>query len=130
MTDMTTPPLRPIAAIESNLDEAVQQVLATAEAHKEAQRVRGDLAAELHRARLAADAALPRAKVFRGYGEAVFVVIARRTKTRLFTRSPGADPACEQAWKESKYAPGRWHPFPSEKWGRTYLEIPQEMANA
>ena len=50
---MTTTQLRPIAAIESNLAEAVQQVLATAEVHKEAQRVHDDLAAELHRARLA-----------------------------------------------------------------------------
>lgn len=127
---MTTTTTRPIAEIESDLAHAERKVLATAEAHKEAKSERYDLAAELHRARLAADAALPRAKVFRGYGVAVFVVIARCTKTRLFTRSPGADPACEQAWKESKYTPGRWHPFPSDKWGRTYLEIPQETADA
>ena len=43
---MTPTESRPIAAIESDLAEAVQQVLATAGAHKEAQRVR-DLAASV-----------------------------------------------------------------------------------
>lgn len=118
---MTPTEARPIAAIESDLAEAVQRVLATAEAHKEAQRVRDDLAAELHRGRLAADASLPRATIMRSGKALQTVAVTRRTATTVFTRIHGGSPGTERAWRESKYIPGQWneHPKPKSLWGST-----------
>lgn len=115
---MTTTQSRPIAAIESALAEAVRQVLATAEAHKEAQRVRDDLSAELRRARLAADASLPRATIMRSGKALQTVAVTRRTATTVFTRIPGNDQETERAWRESKHNPGQWneHPKPKGFW--------------
>lgn len=50
----TTTEHRPIDAIEADLSGAMQQVLATAEAHKEAKQRHNELTGELHRARVAA----------------------------------------------------------------------------
>ena len=115
---MTPAESRPIASIESDLAEAVRQVLATAEAHKEAQRVRDDLAAELHRGRLAADASLPRATIMRSGKALQTVAVTRRTATTVFTRIHGGSPGTERAWRESKHIPGQWneHPKPKSLW--------------
>lgn len=115
---MTTTTTRPIAEIESDLAHAERKVLATAEAHKEAQSERDDLAAELHRGRLAADASLPRATIMRSGKAAQTVAVTRRTATTVFTRIHGGSPGTERAWRESKCIPGQWneHPRPKSLW--------------
>ena len=113
MTTTTHP--RPIAEIDAALSAAAQQVLATAEAHKEAQRVRDELSGELYQARRAADAGLPTARLVKRGKTINTVVIARRTESTIFTRHPGAAPGAERAWRESKYTPGQWNEHPKRK---------------
>ena len=114
---MTTPtrPTRPIEEIGAALSEAVRQVLATAEAHREAQRVRDGLSEELHKARVAADAGLPTARIVRRGKTITTVVITRRTASTIFTRSRGAAPDTECAWRESKHVPGQWNGHPKRR---------------
>lgn len=111
---MTT--TRPIADIETALSEARRQVQATSEAHEGAQDVFDALSAELFLARKAADASLPTARVMRSGRFTDTVVIARRTKSTIYTRHIGSAPDTECAWRKSKYTPGQWNEHPKRHW--------------
>jgi hypothetical protein len=108
-------PQRDASLILSDLQAIDAEIRATNTKLQELSSKGGLLRRELEDARLRADSNLPRATVYTR-NERIEVVVARKSKSTVYTRRPGSDPEHVQAWRQSEYqrkhGNGAWHPYP------------------